>query len=57
MLYLSADDRALVRMVTGSRAQLLDFAVVQQVQDGGRWRDVVRYDCAQDRGDRRTSAV
>jgi hypothetical protein len=46
LLYLSDDDRALVRMVTGSRSQLLDFAVVQQVHDGGRWHDVVRYDCA-----------
>jgi hypothetical protein len=45
-IYLADDDRALVRMVTGSRGQLLDFAVVQQVHDDDGWSDVVRYDCA-----------
>jgi hypothetical protein len=43
---LGDDDRVVVRLVTGMRGQLLDFALIQQVRDGGRWRDVVRYDCA-----------
>lgn len=43
---LGDDDRAVVRMVFGMRGQLLDFALVQQLRDGGRWRDVVRYDCS-----------
>jgi hypothetical protein len=44
-IYLSDEDRAFVRMVHGSRNQLLDFAIVQQVNVDGEWHDVVRYDC------------
>jgi hypothetical protein len=43
---LTEEDRIILRMVTGLRGQLLDFALTQQVRDGGQWRDVVRYDCA-----------
>jgi hypothetical protein len=45
-VYLTDDDRAHVRTVSGSRGQLIDFAVVQQVRVDGEWRDVLRYDCA-----------
>jgi hypothetical protein len=44
-IYLSDEDRAVIRMVHGSRNQLLDFAIVQQVNVDGGWHDVVRYDC------------
>jgi len=47
-IHLTEDDRAYVRTVRGSRRQLLDFAVLQQVKVDGEWRDVVRYDCAHD---------
>lgn len=43
---LGENDRVVLRMVIGMRGQLLDFALVQQVLDGGRWSDVVRYDCS-----------
>jgi hypothetical protein len=45
---LTDEDRIVVRLVTGLRSQLLDFALTQQVRDGGQWYDVVRYDCAHD---------
>jgi len=43
---LGESDRVVVRIVIGMRGQLLDFALIQQVRDGERWRDVVRYDCS-----------
>jgi hypothetical protein len=45
---LTDEDRIILRMETGLRGQLLDFAFVQQVKDGGQWQDVVRYDCEHD---------
>jgi hypothetical protein len=43
-IYLSDDSRAFLRFMIGPRNELLDFALVQQVQIGGTWHDVVRYD-------------
>lgn len=47
-IFLTENDRAHVRTVRGSRKQLLDFAVLQQVKVDGEWCDVIRYDCAHD---------
>ena len=44
---LTDEDRIILRMETGLRGQLLDFAFVQQVKDGGQWQDVVRAELAQ----------
>ncbi len=43
---LGSDDRIAVRLELGSWKQLVDFAMVQKIRIDGRWRDVVRYDCA-----------
>ena len=46
---LSDEDRMVVRLTTGQWDQIVDFAIMQQVLVEGKWRDVVRYDCAHGR--------
>jgi hypothetical protein len=45
-IYLDVDDRAHLHTVRDSRNQLVSFAVMQQIRVDGKWRNVVRYDCA-----------
>jgi hypothetical protein len=48
-IYLSDQDRIVVRQVLGLYKQVVDFAIIQQISVDGKWHDVVRYDCSHGR--------